>query len=119
MKMTRGRRVKNRRRNKKENRIKKLQKERKKELEVEVEVGVEVEVEWLLSEDGSGRFLRDLGGCSLAVKAGYTKRWMILRRGGRVLPSEPCATLNGLHPDVVTFTVRYERVVLSQILHLL
>jgi hypothetical protein len=60
VKMTKCRRVKNHRRNKKENRRKKLQKERKKELEVEVEV------EWLLSEDGSCKFLRDPGGCCLA-----------------------------------------------------
>lgn len=70
--------MKNHMRNKKENRRKKLQKERKKVLEVEVEV------EWLLSENGSGKFLRDLGGCCLVVIAGYSKR-MILRREWRLL----------------------------------
>lgn len=49
------------------------------------------------------------------VIAGYSKRPKILRWGQKVLPSEPCATLHGPRPDIVTVTVRYEQAVFSQI----
>jgi len=49
-----------------------------------------------------------------AVIAGYSKRRKILGWGWRVLLSEPCATLHGLPPHVVTVTVRYKQAVFSQ-----
>jgi hypothetical protein len=64
-------------------------------------------------------FFRDPGGCCRAMIEDYSKRRKILGWGWRVLPSEPCATLHGPPPRVVTVTVRYEQAVFSQMSHLL